>query len=156
MKKPYASLSCTITAVLIALTTGAGQVRAQRTGTTDREAVRRAVLDYVEGFYEGDTTKLARSVAPSVYKYGYARRGDSYDGMQMPYAGFMSFAEGVREGRNRPPANAPKDIILYDVQDQTANARLTAWWGIDYLLLAKQNGRWLITHVMWQSPPPKR
>ena len=72
--------------------------------------------------------------------------------MQMPYAGFMSFAKGVREVRNRPLANAPKDIILYDVQDQTANARLTAWWGIDYLLLAKQNGRWLITHEHISMP----
>jgi predicted lipid-binding transport protein (Tim44 family) len=36
----------------------------------DREAVRRAVLDYVEGFYEGDSVKLARSIRPEVYKYG--------------------------------------------------------------------------------------
>jgi hypothetical protein len=76
--------------------------------------------------------------------------------MQMTWAGFMSFDRGVREGRNRPPANAPKDVVLFDVNDQTASAKLTAWWGIDYLLLAKRNGRWMVTHVMWQSPPPKR
>ena len=51
--------------------------------------------------------------------------------------------------------NAPKDIAIYDVQDQTASAKLTAWWGTDYLLLAKENGRWMITHVLWQSPPPR-
>ena len=121
----------------------------------DREAVKRAVLDYVEGFYEGDTTKFVRSVSPTVYKYGYSKRGESYVGSQMPYAGFMSFANGVKAGRNLPPANAPKEITIYDVQDQTASAKLTAWWGIDYLLMAKQDGRWKITHVMWQSPPPK-
>jgi hypothetical protein len=122
----------------------------------DREAVRRAVLDYVEGFYEGDTTKFVRSVSPTVYKYGYSRRGEAYVGSQMPYSGFMSFANGVKAGRNLPPANAPKEITIYDVQDQTASAKLTAWWGTDYLLVAKQNGRWVITHVMWQSPPPPR
>jgi hypothetical protein len=122
----------------------------------DTAGVRRAVLDYVEGFYEGDTTKLARSVSRSVYKYGYARRPDGYQGMQMPYANFIAFAEGVKQGRNVPPPNAPKRIELYDVLDQTASAKLTAWWGSDYLLLARENGRWLITHVLWQSPAPGR
>ena len=33
---------------------------------------------------------------------------------------------------------------------------LTAWWGTDYLLPAGENGRWMITHVLRQSPPPAR
>jgi hypothetical protein len=130
--------------------------RNDRAGTDHPfEAVRAAVLDYVDGFYEGDSTKHVRSVARDVYKYGYAKRADAYAGMQMTWDGFMSFDRGVREGRNRPPANAPKDVVLFDVNDQTASAKLTAWWGIDYLLLAKRSGRWMVTHVMWQSPPPK-
>lgn len=139
---------------LAALFLAAPGVAAQE--ADDREAVRQAVLDYVEGFYQGDTTRLVRSVWPEVRKYGYARQepGAEYEGMAMPYAGFMRFARGVREGRNRPPADAPKEIVLFDVQDQTASAKLTAWWGTDYLLLAKENGRWMITHVLWQSPPP--
>ena len=121
----------------------------------DRDAVRRAVLDYVEGFYEGDTAKLVRSVWPEVRKYGYWRAADTaaYRGMAMAFPqGFMAYANGVKSGRNRTPANAPKDVEIYDVQDQTASAKLTAWWGTDYLLLAKENGRWMITHVLWQSP----
>lgn len=124
----------------------------------DRAAVRRAVLDYVEGFYEGDTIKLQRSVWPEVRKYGFARGegGAGYRGMAMPYPAFMGFARGVQAGRNRPPAGAPKEIRIFEVQDQTASAGLTAWWGTDYLLLAKIDGRWMITHVLWQSPPPRR
>lgn len=126
-------------------------------GVSDREAVRLAVLDYVEGFYEGDTTRLVRSVWPQVRKYGYWRpRPDTaYAGEAMPFAAFMSYAKGVRAGRNRTPAGAPKEIVLYDVQDQTASAKLTAWWGTDYLLLAKERGRWMIIAVLWQSPPAK-
>jgi hypothetical protein len=134
--------------VVLALT--ATQARAQ--DTSDREAVRRAVLDYVEGFYEGDHSKHERSIAPNVFKWGYGKRGEQYVGMQMQYpAGFVAFTEGVKAGRNLPPANPPKDIVIFDVQDQTASAKLTAWWGTDYLLLAKNNGRWQITHVLWQS-----
>jgi hypothetical protein len=121
----------------------------------DREAVRAAVLDYVEGFYEGDAAKLERSVWPDVRKYGFAggRDGTGYRGMAMPFEEFFAFAEGVRAGRNRPPPGAPKEIQFFDVQDQTAVAKLTAWWGTDYLLLARIDGRWMITHVLWQTPP---
>ena len=123
----------------------------------DRAAVRRAVLDYVEGFYEGDTTKLARAMWPDVRKWGYSReQNGTFRGMAMAYpSGFMRFAESVRAGRTKTPPNAPKDITIFDVADQTASAKLTAYWGIDYLLLAKENGRWMITHVLWQSPPKK-
>ena len=143
-----------IAVIVAALASLAAGTAAAQQGD-DREQVRQAVLDYVEGFYQGDTTRFVRSVSPAVHKYGYSRRDTAYVGSQMPYAGFMSFANGVKAGRNLPPANAPKDIVLLDVQDQTAAAKLTAWWGTDYLLLAKQNGRWMITHVLWQSPPPK-
>ena len=33
------------------------------------------------------------------------------------------------------------------MQDQTASAKLTAWWGTDYLLLGKYDGRWMISSV---------
>ena len=127
-------------------------------GAGDAPAVRRAALDYLEGFYEGDTTKLARSVWTEVRKYGYYRpHPDSgYVGDDMAYEGFMRFALRVRAGRNRPPARAPKVVEIFDVLDQTASTKVTAWWGTDYLLLAKQGGRWKITHVLWQEHPARR
>jgi hypothetical protein len=120
----------------------------------DHRAVHQAVLDYVEGFYEGDTTRLIRSVHPDVAKYGFfiPRGATAYSGEAMSWDEFLTYARSVRE-RNQPaPADAPKDIVVYDVLDQTAAARLTAWWGTDYLLLAKYDGRWMIRMVLWQTP----
>lgn len=145
---------------LILLSTMAALVAVAPLGaqsTTDREGVRAAILDYVEGFYEGDTAKLMRSVRPDVVKYGYSKpRGETgYRGEPMPWSEFLSYAREVK-ARGRPtPASAPKDIVIFDVADQTAAAKLTAWWGIDYFHLAKFDGRWMITQVLWQSPPPK-
>ena len=140
----------------------AGSAEAQRQApkppnpAADREAVRRAVLDYVEGFYEGDSTKLVRSIRPEFYKYGFHWRADSarYAGTQMTWPAALSYARRVKERNNPAPPTAPKLIEIFDVADQTASVRLTAMWGIDYLLLGKFDGRWMITHVMWQSPPP--
>ena len=124
-------------------------------GAPDREGVRRAVLDYVDGFYEGDTAKLVRSVRPEVHKYGFylPKGSQAYTGEGMPYAEFMSYANQVKARGQAPKADWPKQIEIFDVADQTASAKLTAWWGIDYLLLARYDGRWMITHVLWQSPP---
>jgi len=56
--------------------------------------------------------------------------------------------------RNRPaPPTARKEIVIYDVQSVTASAKLTAFWGADYLLLGRFDGRWMITHVLWQNAP---
>lgn len=118
----------------------------------DREGVRRAVLDYVEGFYEGDTAKLVRSVHPDVQKYGFMARGDGdYRGIAMPWSEFLAYANNVRQRGAPTPADAPKHITLFDVKEQTASARLDAWWGSDYLLLAKYEGRWMVRMVLWQG-----
>ena len=126
--------------------------------TPDTAGVRAAVLDYLEGFYQGDTTRFVRSIRPDVFKYGYWRRQNSagYEGGQMTWREMHESANGVREENEPLPANAPREIVLLDVLDQTAAAKLTALWGIDYLLLARENGRWMITHVLWQSPPQRR
>lgn len=122
----------------------------------DTAGVRAAAMDYIEGFYEGDSTKLLRSVRPDVAKYGYFFPADSshYAGEVMTFPEFLDFARSVR-ARNRPVNPAwPKEVMVLDVLDQTAAAKVRAWWGTDYLLLARVDGRWMISHVLWQSPSP--
>ena len=123
----------------------------------DREGVRRAALDYIEGFYEGDSTKHVRSIRPEVFKYGYYIPRDSakYVGEQMKWQEFHDFTRRVRERRNFARADAPKEVQLLDVLDQIAAAKVTAWWGVDYLLMGKYDGKWMITEVIWQTPPKK-
>jgi hypothetical protein len=136
-------------------------VHAQSGKSGDAEAVRRAALDYVEGFYEGDTVKLVRALRPEMYKYGFWKNSDTsaFAGSQMTFAQALAYANRVKARNTPTPASAPKTVQVLDVMDQTASAKLTAEWGIDYLLLGKFSGRWMITHVLWQGPhasPPSR
>jgi hypothetical protein len=48
-----------------------------------------------------------------------------------------------------------KKVDVYEVLDQTASAKVTAMWGIDYLHLAKYDGRWQIINILWQAHPAK-
>ena len=123
----------------------------------DEQAVKDAVLDYVEGFYEGDTLKIKRSILPEVNKYGYYQPKDSrqYAGEPMSFKEMIKYAANVKAKKRPAPKTAPKEIKIFEVLDQTASAKLTAWWGTDYLLLGKYNGKWMIVQVLWQSVPKK-
>ena len=150
-----ASCSRALVIGLIGLALAALPLRAQAGAPTqDRDAVRLAVLDYVEGFYEGDSLKLARAVRPEIFKYGFWKARDStrYAGEQMKYPEFFDYARRVKQNNRQAPPTAAKVVEVYDVQDQTASAKLTAFWGTDYLLLGKYDGKWMISSVMWQSP----
>lgn len=140
--------------VLLLLLVPAG-LTGQAPAETDN--VRRAVLDYVEGFYEGDTVKLMRSIRPEVFKYGFwiPRDSSRYQGERMPWPEFLAYANRVKTNKRFAPASAPKDVTVFEVLDQTASAKLTAYWGNDYLLLAKYDGKWMISHVLWQTPPKR-
>ena len=121
----------------------------------EKQNITNAVMDYVDAFYFGDTTKILRSISPAVVKYGYYRKKDAtvYEGEPMSYREMLDYAASVKK-RNNPNADKlEKKIEILDYQDQTAAAKLHAWWGTDYILLAKLDGKWMITHVLWQSPP---
>ncbi|MGZ8550586.1 MAG: nuclear transport factor 2 family protein [Chitinophagaceae bacterium] len=126
---------------------------------TANDEVSNAVKDYVDAFYYGDTGKIHRSISINVVKYGYyiPKAKTIYEGEPMSFKEMIDYAAGVKKRGAGPNVEKfPKKIEVFDVQDQTASAKLTAWWGTDYILLAKLDGRWMITHVLWQSPPPKK
>ena len=122
----------------------------------DKAEVEAAAFDYVEGFYQGDTSRIHRSILPEVNKYGYYRPKDKteYDGGPMSFKEMIAYVKRVKEKKRFPKPDAPKKVELLDVQDQTAAAKVTAWWGTDYLLLGKYDGKWMVVQILWQSPPP--
>ena len=143
------------TLVVVAAAIFASPEAAAAQAAPDTAGVRQAVMDYDEGFNLGDSTRFIRSVKPSVFKYGYYIPADStrYAGTQMTWEAFHAFANRVKAQNRQRPASDVRDVRIFEVLDQTASAKLTAYWGIDYLLLAKEGGRWVITHVLWQTPP---
>jgi hypothetical protein len=119
----------------------------------DRELVRQAVLDYVEAVYEVDPSRIERSVHPDLYKIGFQRDKDGvYKPSRMTYQQLYDLA-GSWNKNGRVPKDSKKEIVVFEVVDQIATAKLTATWGIDYMHLAKYDGKWKITNILWQTPP---
>ncbi len=121
---------------------------------TEREAVRQAALDYVEGVYEVDATRIERSVHPDLVKRGfYIKKGEtSYSFSPMTFAELVNLAKTYNKN-GRVPKDAPREVVILDVLDQTASVKVVAVWGVDYMHLAKYDGKWMIVNILWQSPP---
>ena len=124
----------------------------------EKEKIERACLNYIEGFYEGDTTKLIAALKPSLYKIGYWKNKTTgvydFDG-QMTYREAMDYAKNVMSKKNFAKPDAPKKVEVLDIGNSIASAKVTAWWGIDYILLSKQGNKWIIEQVLWEGPPVK-
>jgi len=103
----------------------------------DHEAVRQAILDYVEGIYEVDPARIERSVHPSLNKGGFFEEKEGfYSFTAMTFAELVELSKRYNED-SKMPEDAPKEVTVFDVQEQIATAKLTAWCGTDYMHLAK-------------------
>jgi hypothetical protein len=153
MKKMLLSLCLLLLLPALAL----AQADMEAAKTSDREAIRAAVLDYVEAIYNVEPERIKRSVHPNLAKYGYwmPRDGNEYQGSAMTFDQLVDLAgKWNKEGRVNAK-EAPKDVEIYDVMDKTAVAKLSAQWGVDHMQLAKIDGKWMIMNILWQSYPRK-
>lgn len=117
----------------------------------DHEAIRQAVLDYVEGMYEVDSARVERSVHPSLNKRGFFEEKEgSYNCTSMTFTELVELSKHYNSD-GKMPKDAPKEITIYDVLDQIATAKLVAWWGTDLMHLAKYDGKWMIVNILWQT-----
>jgi hypothetical protein len=126
-----------------------------QSGADDREAVRLAALDYVEGIYDAKPDRIKRSVHPSLVKRGFYKKDAAtpYVDMPMTYEQLVELAATWNKDGKRD--TSIKEVAVLEVLDQTAVAKVTAMWGIDYMLLGKYDGGWKIVQILWQSHPPK-
>lgn len=119
---------------------------------TDFKLVKAAIEDYVMALYETAPERIERSVDPTLRKIGYNDyNGESYDNQSMTYEQLYDLAGKWNKDGQNANAKSQKKIDIYEVNDRTASAKLTAKWGIDFMHLSKVDGHWKIMNIMWQS-----
>lgn len=129
---------------------------AQTNPTDEVAGVRQACFNYIDAFYKADTTLAYQSVHPSLQKRGFAfdQKSGSYSNqLEMPFPALVRLAKTWNKDGKRVNADSPRTVDVFDVADKTAVAKVTAVWGIDYIHLVRENDRWMIVNVLWQSPP---
>lgn len=123
--------------------------------STAEQEIRQTVLNYAEGWYEGDAAKMESALLPDLAKrrietneQGRSRVSElsSLGLVQMTRPGY---------GKNTPKAEQMKDVKILDVYGDIATVRLEMRDWVDFMHLAKYNGKWLIVNVLWDGKPRK-
>jgi hypothetical protein len=150
MKKPFlAIIFVLITAICAA---------AQNTGPSDadREAIKATALDYIEGWYEGNTERMERALSPDLAKRIVRTNDKGQSGLGQMSA--MGLVQGVKRGggKDTPKEKQQKDVTILDIYGNAASVKIVASDWIDYLHVAKFNGRWVIVNVLWELKPQRK
>lgn len=118
----------------------------------EKEAIKQAALDYIEGFYQGSAERMERALHPEFHKKGLILIKETGKNM-LSGAGYSKMVELTRLGIGK---RTPKDkrnirVVILDVSKVTASAKTISIDYIDYLHLAKFNGQWKIINALWES-----
>jgi hypothetical protein len=136
---------------------GGLETRAQAitASAADQAAIKQVALDYVEGWYEGSAERMERALHPDLAKR-IVRTNDKGQSRleQMSAMTLVQYTRGGG-GKSTPKEQQQKDVTILDVFESTASVKAVMSGWIDYMHVAKYNGRWVIVNVLWEMKPKK-
>ena len=121
----------------------------------DKAAITQTALDYLEGWYAADGERMERALHPELAKRIVRTNVEGQS--RLDQMGAMTLVQYTRRGggKNTPKDKQQKDITILDVFGNTASVKAVAADWIDYLHIARSNGRWVIVNVLWEMKPKK-
>ena len=121
----------------------------------EREAIKRTALNYAEGWYEGNADKMESALSPDLAKR-IARTNDKNQ-TRLDQMSAMTLVQASRSGfgKQTPAAEQQKDVTVLDVFGGAATVKLEMRDWIDFMHIAKINGKWMIVNVLWETKPKK-
>jgi hypothetical protein len=139
---------------LIALTMLVWPAAALAQAPADSAAIRATALDYIEGWYTGDAERMARAVHPDLAKRIVGRaRGTGQSVVEDMSAAALIDATRQGGGKRTPRELRRTDVRILNIFGSAASVRVDATDWVDYLHLAKVDGRWRILNVLWELRP---
>ena len=122
----------------------------------DSAAIKATALDYIDGWYAGDATRMERALHPELAKRIVMT--DAQGRSRLGQQSAMTLVQNTRNGggKDTPPEQMQKDVVILDIFQNAASVRATMSGWIDYMHMAKWNGHWVIVNVLWEMKPEKK
>ncbi len=123
----------------------------------DLAAIKQTALDYIEGYYEGNGERMERALHPELAKR-IVRTDPNSGRSRLDQMGAMTLTQGTRARASNPTPKDKRqnDVTVLDVFENAASVKIVATDWIDYLHVAKFNGRWVIVNVLWELKPQQK
>jgi hypothetical protein len=141
--------------VFLALVFGLLPAAARAQTAEDSAGIRAAATDYSQGWYTADGERMERALHPELAKRNITTDASGHSRLTQMTA--MTLVQGTRRqgGSSIPLSQRRSEIRILDIYRGAASVRVSAATWVDYMHLAKWNGRWVIVNVLWEMEPPE-
>ena len=121
----------------------------------ERDAIKRAALNYAEGWYEGNADRMESALHPDLAKRIVRTNDKGQSGLGQMSA--LSLIQGTRGGSGKQTLKEEqqKDVTILDMLGGAATVKLEMRDWVDYMHIGKFNGKWVIINVLWEMKPRK-
>lgn len=120
------------------------------TTDADRAAIRAAVLDYFEGWFDADPDRMARALHPALAKRSYGQDAGRTPALSSLTADQMVAWTAAGEGRARGHAERALDIQIADASGTIATVVVRSDDYVEYLHLIDTSQGWRIVNALWR------
>jgi hypothetical protein len=115
----------------------------------DAAAIRGCVLDYFEGWFDGDAARMDRALHPGLAKHSLGQGPDRSDTLDLTTKDEMVEATRQGSGRSRDLPDRAIRIDIASVSGDIASAIVHSAVYVEYALLARTADGWRITATLW-------
>jgi len=116
----------------------------------DPAAIRSCILDYFEGWFEGDADRMDRALHPGLAKHALGQGPTRVDVLDVTTKDEMVEASRRGQGRQRDTPDRAIRIDITGVSGDIASATVHSAVYVEYLLLARTGEGWRITGTLWR------
>lgn len=113
--------------------------------TPDEDTIVRCVLDYFEGWFDGDPDRMQRALHPDLAKR-------SLDGEELDQVTAREMVEATAAGRGkeRDPGSRRIDVHVIDIHGDIASVVVDSNVYREYLHLGRTDDGWKIVNALWE------
>jgi hypothetical protein len=116
--------------------------------------VTRTVEDYFLGWYDADSERMRRALHPDLAKRSHLAQGDHPPVLRAVTAHLMIGWTAEGEGRETDPDKRRLRIVVDEVHDTIATARVESAVYREYVHLARTPDGWRIVNTLWTWTDP--
>jgi Putative lumazine-binding len=120
------------------------------TVVSDEDAVRSVVMDYVEGWFDGDAGRMKRALHPELVKRCRGIEGDDPDALETLSARQMIDATADGEGRREDATDRRIEIRIDHLSGGIASVQCFCHRYVDLLHLIDMPDGWNIVNAAWR------
>jgi hypothetical protein len=119
-------------------------------GSGDAVAIRRCILDYFEGWFDGDPERMDRALHPGLAKHSLDQGPSRANGLDLTTKAEMVEATRGGIGRSRDVPERDIRIDIAAVSGNMASAVVHSAVYVEFVLLARTGDGWRITGALWR------